>query len=137
MTTKEYLSQVYLLSVRVRTKQQQAAELRNNISGVSGIDYSGIKVQVTPTPKMQDSIDRLISLEEMIAQEILELEQKKEKIVNQINRLRSPLHIQILKMRYIDFLGWEKIAKQTKYSVRQVYRLHENALREFRERNKI
>ena len=99
MTTKEYLSQVYLLSVRVRTKQQQAAELRNNISGVSGIDYSGIKVQVTPTPKMQDSIDRLISLEELIAQEILELEQKKEKIVNQINRLRSPLHIQILKMR--------------------------------------
>ena len=28
MTTKEYLSQVYLLSVRVRTKQQQAAALR-------------------------------------------------------------------------------------------------------------
>ena len=137
MTTKEYLSQVYLLSVRVRTKQQQAAELRNNISGVSGIDSSGIKVQVTPTPKMQDSIDRLISLEELIAQEILELEQKKEKIVNQINRLRSPLHIQILKMRYIDFLGWEKIAKQTKYSTRQIYRLHQNAIREFQERNKI
>ena len=109
MTTKEYLSQVYLLSVRVRTKQQQAAELRNNIS----------------------------SLEELIAQEILELEQKKEKIVNQINRLRSPLHIQILKMRYIDFLGWEKIAKQTKYSTRQIYRLHQNAIREFQERNKI
>ena len=41
MTTKEYLSQVYLLSVRVRTKQQQAAELRNNISGVSGDKGAG------------------------------------------------------------------------------------------------
>lgn len=137
MTTKEYLSQIYLLSVRVRTKRQQAAELRNSIAGISGIDYSGIKVQTTPSPKMQESIDRLISLEEKIAKEILEMEQKKEKIVSQINRLRSPLHIQILKMRYLDFLGWEEIAEQTKYSTRQVYRLHENALSEFRERNKI
>lgn len=137
MTTKEYLSQVYLLSVKVRTKRQQAAELRNSIAGISGIDYSGIKVQTIPSPKMQESIDRLISLEEKIAREILEMEQKKEKIVSQINRLRSPVHIQILKMRYLDFLGWEEIAEQTKYSTRQVYRLHENALREFREKNKI
>ena len=132
MTTKEYLSQIYLLNVKVKTKRQQAAELRNSIAGISGI-----KVQTTPTPKMQEAIDRLISLEERIAQEILEMEQKKEKIVSQINRLRSPLHIQILKMRYLDFFGWEEIAERTKYSVRQVYRLHENALREFRERNKI
>lgn len=137
MTTKEYLSQIYLLNVKVKTKRQQAAELRNSIAGISGIDYTGIKVQTTPTPKMQEAIDRLISLEERIAQEILEMEQKKEKIVSQINRLRSPLHIQILKMRYLDFFGWEEIAERTKYSVRQVHRLHENALREFRERNKI
>lgn len=137
MTTKEYLSQIYLLNVRIRTKRQQAAELRNSIVGISGIDYSGVKVQVTPTPKMQDAIDRLMSLEERIAQEILEMEQKKEKIIGQINRLRSPLHIQILKMRYIDFFSWEKIAEQTKYSTRQIYRLHENAIRDFRERNKI
>ena len=57
--------------------------------------------------------------------------------LSQIYLLKSPLHIQILKMRYLDFFGWEEIAERTKYSVRQVYRLHENALREFRERNKI
>ena len=74
MTTKEYLSQIYLLNVKVKTKRQQAAELRNSIAGISGIDYTGIKVQTTPTPKMQEAIDRLISLEERIAQEILEME---------------------------------------------------------------
>ena len=31
MTTKEYLSQIYLLNVKVKTKRQQAAELRNSI----------------------------------------------------------------------------------------------------------
>lgn len=79
MTTKEYLSQIYLLNVKVKTKRQQAAELRNSIAGISRIDYTGIKVQTTPTPKMQEAIDRLISLEERIAQEILEMEQKKGK----------------------------------------------------------
>ena len=137
MTTKEYLSQVFLLSTRLKTKRQQAAELRNSIAGISGIDYTGIKVQTTPTPKMQEAIDRLISLEERIAQEILEMEQKKEKIVSQINRLKIPVHIQILKLRYIDFLSWDEIADQTKYSPRQVYRLHGKALREFQKENKI
>ena len=66
MTTKEYLSQIYLLNVKVKTKRQQAAELRNSIAGISGIDYTGIKVQTTPTPKMQEAIDRLISLEERL-----------------------------------------------------------------------
>lgn len=137
MTAKEYLSQAYLLSVKVKTKQEQAAKLRNSIAGISGIDYSGIKVQTTPRPMMLESIERLISLEENIAKDILKMEQKKEKIVSQINRLGSPAHIQILKMRYLDFLGWGEIAERTKYSTRQVYRLHNNALREFRERNKI
>lgn len=36
MTTKEYLSQIYLLNVKVKTKRQQAAELRNSIAGISG-----------------------------------------------------------------------------------------------------
>lgn len=137
MTTKEYLSQVFLLSTRLKTKRQQAAELRDSITGIRGIDYSGIKVQTTPSPKMQESVDRLVSLEEEITRKILEMELKKEKIVSQINRLKIPVHIRILKLRYIDFLSWDEIADQTKYSPRQVYRLHGKALREFQKENKI
>ncbi len=101
------------------------------------IDYSGIKVQTTPSPKMQESIDHLVSLEEEISGEIMEMELKKEKIVSQINHLKIPVHIQILKLRYIDFLSWDEIADQTKYSPRQVYCLHGKALREFQKENKI
>lgn len=137
MTTKEYLSQIFLLSMKVKTKRQQAAELRDNITGVCGIDYSGIKVQTSPKARMQETIDRLVGLEEEIARDILEMELKKEKVIGQINQMKNPAHIQILKLRYIDFLKWEEISEIMGYSTRQVYRLHGKALREFRKENKF
>lgn len=57
--------------------------------------------------------------------------EKKKHIVNQIDGMENSDYYHILSLRYVGGETFESIANTTKWSIRQVFKLHGRALQEF------
>lgn len=52
-------------------------------------------------------------------------------IMNQVNQMESEIEKNILLLKYISGYTWEEISEMTNYSLRQVYNIHNYALKHF------
>jgi DNA-directed RNA polymerase specialized sigma subunit len=53
------------------------------------------------------------------------------KIVKNVNQMDSEIEKDILLLKYISGYTWEEISEMTNYSLRQVYNIHNRALKHF------
>ena len=74
-------------------------------------------------------LDRIMETEARINEEIDMFLARKEQIRGLIASLSVPEEQLCLKLRYIDGDSWAAIAEKMAYSERQIYRLHDKALR--------
>lgn len=126
MTAKEYLSQARHIEQRIKNLSLQLESLR------------AVSVNITPVyGNMPRSPQRNIYKTENIIVSILDLEEKMKneiiKLTNihkTINALCDPIKEAILVNRYIKGLYWENIAYELKISIRRIYQLHSEALRD-------
>lgn len=133
MKAKEYLQQYQRLDAMVNQKIKELGNLYTMSVGTGGIDYSNERVQTSPSgdAPFVTAVNRKIDLEEEIHQEIDRCVIKKHEIINQIQLLGNPKHIEVLYKRYIEFKSLGAIAFEMKYTYQYVIELHGNALREF------
>ena len=79
--------------------------------------------------KMQDIIGKIIDLENEINADIDQLVDLKREIVSTIKAVEAPEYQTLLELRYLCFKTWEQIAVDMQYSTRNIYKLHECAIR--------
>lgn len=132
MKAKEYLQQLKRLDTLINQKMQELGELRS-MSTVGSIDYSKERVQSSPS---QDApfvriIHKIIELEEEINAEIDKFVDEKHLIINQIQALNDPKHIELLYKRYVEFKRFEAVAVEMNYTYQYIVELHGYALKEF------
>lgn len=77
--------------------------------------------------KFGDAISKIEEIKKDNTEKIQELLLKKFVIDNKINQLKYP-HRDILYMRYSRGKDWTQIAKELKYSLNNVYKIHGRAL---------
>ena len=128
MTTKEYLSQAYRIDQRINSKLAQVMSLRDLLEKTTVI-LSGTPKPATRNPDtMEDTIAKIVDLENEINMEIDALVNLKADITRRIKRVENTEYQTILELRYLCFKRWEEIAVDMGYSLRRLYELHDCAL---------
>ena len=130
MSTKDYLSQAYRIDQRINSKMAQVMSLRDLLGKATGT-LSGAPKAVTPNPhSMEDTIAKMVDLENEINDDIDALVDLKTEIMRRIKRVENTEYQTILELRYLCFKRWEEIAVDMGYSLRRLYELHDCALEE-------
>jgi uncharacterized protein involved in exopolysaccharide biosynthesis len=130
MSTKDYLSQAYRIDQRINSKLAQVMSLRDLLSKATGT-LSGAPKAATPNPhSMEDTIAKMVDLENEINEDIDALVDLKAEIMRRIKRVENTEYQTILELRYLCFKRWEEIAVDMGYSLRRLYELHDCALEE-------
>ncbi len=130
MSTKDYLSQAYRIDQRINSKLAQVMSLRDLLGKATGT-LSGAPKAATPNPhSMEDTIAKMVDLENEINEDIDALVDLKAEIMRRIKRVENTEYQTILELRYLCFKRWEEIAVDMGYSLRRVYELHDCALEE-------
>ena len=130
MSTKDYLSQAYRIDQRINCKLAQVMSLRDLLGKATGT-LSGVPKAATPNPhSMEDTIAKMVDLENEINDDIDALVDLKAEIMRRIKRVENTEYQTILELRYLCFKRWEEIAVDMGYSLRRLYELHDCALEE-------
>ena len=130
MSTKDYLSQAYRIDQRINSKLAQVMSLRDLLGKATGTLSSAPKA-ATPNPhSMEDTIAKMVDLENEINEDIDALVDLKAEIMRRIKRVENTEYQTILELRYLCFKRWEEIAVDMGYSLRRLYELHDCALEE-------
>ena len=128
MSTKDYLSQAYRIDQRINSKLAQVMSLRDLLGKATGT-LSGAPKAATPNPhSMEDTIAKMVDLENEINDDIDALVDLKAEIMRRIKRVENTEYQTILELRYLCFKRWEDIAVELGYTQRHMLRMHDLAL---------
>lgn len=131
MTTKQYLNQIDRINRMINNKLAEIYQLKTMVCSIS-VSADEDKVQTSSDKdKLGSAVAKIIDLENEINKEIDVYVDKKERIVSQIEAIKDIMEYQVLFSRYIEYKTFEQIAEDNEYSIRQILRIHGNALVEF------
>lgn len=130
MTAKEYLQQIRKIDLLIQNKLEQAQELRSKLE-VKGINFEsdGSTSATRNVTKMNELIVSVVTLEEEINQQIDLLINKKREVMELVDSLDNADEISLLYKRYFNYMSWEEIAVDMKFSYKHIHRIHGNALK--------
>lgn len=133
MKAKEYLQQLQRLDTMINQKIKELGDLRLMSQSVGSIDYSKERVQSSPSgdAPFVKPVLRMIELEQEINAEIDRFVDEKHEIINQIQALQNPKHIDILYKHYVEFKRLEIVAVEMNFTYQYIVELHGTALKEF------
>lgn len=130
MIAKEYLSQAYRIDQRINSKLEQIVSLRalatKATSTLSDTPPSGTR----NVHSMEDTIAKMVDLENEINVDIDTLVDLKREFVFIIKKIDNPEYQTLLELRYLCFKTWEQIAVEMGYSLQHIFRIHHKALKE-------
>jgi len=128
MTAREYLSQAHRLDQRIDAKIAQVATL-NELATKCTSTLTGMPRNPNRgTSTMADAVCKIIDLQAEINRDIDRLVDLKREMVAVIKAVENIEYQTLLEKRYLCYQTWEQIAVDMGYSVRQLYRLHDEAL---------
>ena len=131
MTAKEYLQQLDTLRDEIESTNLALEKIFTEAQGIKAIVYDKDKVQVSPDNHSENFMIKLAELGEDYARMQMRFKLERDKRIAMINSLANPIHVRILRKRYIDGKTFEEIAVALHYTYRHVTRLHGSALQEF------
>lgn len=130
MNTKEYLKQAFYLDKRINSKLEQVENL-NTLATKANATLSDMpKSPNRGTSRLEETIVKIIDLQQEINKDIDKLVDLKAEIVRLIKKVENKELQAILEKRYLCFDSWEKIAVDMNYDIRHIHRLHNRGLKE-------
>lgn len=129
MTGKEYFMRVLEAERRMRSLKAQRAHLLDLATGNAAFSTGGVRAHSGGHSKIELAVVQLVDKEQQIAGQIeryIALVQEAERVINSLEDAR---YRQVLTLRYLAGMRWEKIAAEMGYTdLRFVFRLHGRAL---------
>lgn len=129
MTAKEYLSQAYRLDKRIDSKIEQLKSLDLLATKCTTTLSDMQKSQSISNSRLEDTVVKIVDLQEEINRDIDSLVDLKRDIVRTIKSVQNPEYQIILELRYLCFKTWEEIAVQMNCSIDNVFKIRKNALK--------
>lgn len=128
MTAKEYLAQAFHVDQRIDSKLEQVMKLRESVTKATAT-LSDMPRADSPNPhRMEDTIDKIVDLEQEINRDIDRLVDLKREAQNAISALTDPDQQLVLELRYLCYKPWTQIMDALGYSEPTIYRIHGLAL---------
>ena len=129
MKAKEYLSQAYRLDKRIDSKIEQLKSLNLLATKCTSTLSDMPKSQSISNSRLEDTVVKIVDLQEEINRDIDSLVDLKRDIVRTIKSVQNPEYQIILELRYLCFKTWEEIAVQMNCSIDNVFKIRKNALK--------
>ena len=130
MNAKEYLKQAFYLDKRINSKLEQVESLNALATKATSTLSDMPKSPNRGSSKLEDTIVKIIDLQEEINRDIDKLVDLKAEMVGTIKQIQDKELQVILEKRYLCFETWEKIAVDMNYDIRHIHRLHNLGLKE-------
>ena len=131
--TKEELQKIKHLDDRISRKQRELDDLRLKKYCVKSFDYSKDRVQSSENNSgFELTIEKITDLEIEITRDIDKLVDMKNKAREVINNLEG-IYLEVIEMRYLEYLSWRDIARIKCYSIQGIYKIHGQALLKLKE----
>ena len=128
MNAKEYLSQAFHIDQRINSKLEQVMKLRETSTKATATLSDMPRSDTPNVHRLQDTICKIIDLENEINHDIDKLVDLKREARDVIGQLSDPDQQLILELRYLCYKTWEEIADELGYCPSNIYRLHGRAL---------
>ncbi len=129
MTAKEYLSRGYRINDLIDSELRELSRLRERMTSLSSPGF-GEKVSAgnAGDASYTRTVEKIIALESKIDSEIDELVSVQAEIREVINKVPNKDERLLLRLRYVEYLKWDKIAKKMNFSARRAIQIHTKAL---------
>lgn len=133
MKARERLKELYRLDLKIERERKQIEDLKQRMYTVSApaLDADRVKTSGSGDDKLLKLIASVERIERRVRRETEKLIREYNAIVQEIERVPDERARTILMDRYVFYMRWEEIADQLGYVVGHIYRLHQQAVREF------
>lgn len=128
MNAKEYLKQAFYLDKMINSKLEQVESLNALATKATATLSDMPKSPGRGSSRLEDTIAKIIDLQEEIKRDIDRLVDLKKEITSSIYSLKDKEEQTVLEKRYLCFNSWEQIAVDLNYSIQYCFKVHRNAL---------
>ena len=133
LSEMQELREIRKLELIIRQRKEQAEKLRQTALLLGSLNLNPDKVQTSKSGSiMEDSIIRLVELENQIRRLVVQYEVKRARIITKIQKLDNVQHIDILHKRYVEGMSFKQIAQNMNISESYAPHLLTKALKEYR-----
>ena len=131
MDTKQYLSQIERLDKMIQNKLSEIYQLKTMACSVT-VSNEKERVQTSSdNDRLGSTVAKIVDLEKETDMLVDRFIDKRSHIISQIDGLDNIDYYHVLSMRYVARDTFETIAKKTNWSIRKVFSIHGDALKEF------
>ena len=132
LSAREYLGQLQELDTNINQDLERLDDMKINACSTGAIDYSAERVQTSPSgDSLCKAVTNYVAFNDEINAEIDRFVDEKHEIINQIQALQNPKHIDILYKHYVEFKRLEIVAVEMNFTYQYIVELHGTALKEF------
>lgn len=131
--TKQYLNQISRLEWRIQNKLSEIYQLKTMAYNITVSSEKEIVKTSTNKDKLCDTVSKIVDLEKEANTLVDSFTEKRQHIIDQIDRMENADYYNILSMRYVGRKTFESISETTHWSIRKVFSLHNKALAKFEE----
>lgn len=132
MNAKYYLSQLRGLEATIAVRKAEVERLIKERTYLQGVSYDKDRVQSSASHNAQ--FEKLADIIADTERSVVELAEKRHRIIEQINGLQKPEYIELLQLRYLERQKFEAIACTMGLSYVRVTHLHGEALLAFQKK---
>lgn len=133
MNPKSYLRQIRDISLEIESKQKEKEVYHQEMLSLPATDYSQERVQSSSNNPLESAVLKYIELTKDIDEQIERLSEVRSRISKEIDQVDDVDARHLLRLRYIKYYTWEKIAVEMHYNISWIYKLHSRALQKFKE----
>ena len=131
MDTKQYLQQIERLDKMIQNKLSEIYQLKTMACSVT-VSSENDRVQTSSDKdRLGSTVAKIVDLEKETDRLVDRFIDKRSHIISQIDGLDNIDYYHVLSMRYVARDTFETIAKKTNWSIRKVFSIHGEALKEF------
>ena len=132
MDAKEFLMQAWEIDKRIEAKIYERDRIMARVSSARQSNLSGMPRG--GTYDWTDAVAAVADMDSAIKGEIMELCRIKREVNTVIDAVEDSRLRRVLELRYRSYYTFEKIAEVLGYDVRQIYRIHDDALQAVQEK---
>lgn len=127
MKAERFLKRAWAYESKIQRDREKLDTLKASAYSVSGTAYSD-RVQTSLEDRMSTKIGAIADLKSQLIDDIVTCEEIKSEILNQIHTLDDEPMEQVLYLRYVRCESYYTISEETGYSLRNLHRLHNEAV---------
>lgn len=131
MTAREFLRQSLKIKCNLDCKLEQVQELKDLANRITPVFNGTPTVSNKCLSKLEAAIVNLQDQSETLGEEVVKYLAIRAQISDTIKVVVDDNERLILEYRYLTFKTWKKIAEAMNVSLRQIYKIHEQALNSF------